>query len=349
MTTGKSVSGAYKKSPTISERRKDMKFSVDTASTSAKGLSIISGGTALPLKPTIYFTRKAWVQQCHLVDKCNKEVGWFALVSHDADDGSFTITDIVVPKQEVSMAETDIGKEDLADAAMELIERGEDTSRMYAWFHSHVNMSVTPSGQDEYQVEDFLEDLADQPEVPAFIRGIQNKQGQLKLDVYYVQHGVAYQNVDFYVIHDDDPEWTAEIDALIKDRVKERVTYTSSRYKSWDAGPKKSIAAGEISTASFAGAASFEDFHFDNHRDYDDTLYDRSPAATSSSFPKPLLDSEAPPGESFYSMDVFHMDASSGVEVLMSKSGMLFVSDERGDVYHYNDYIDAWGEIGATV
>lgn len=353
------VVGGFKAKPNLTERRQQMKYKVSTSSTTARGVLPIKGATKYPEEPTIHFTREAWVKQCHLVTKCDKEVGWFALVDYDEPANTFTITEIVIPNQEVTAAETNIGKEDLADAAMILIEAGKNTSKMYAWFHSHVNMGVSPSAQDEYQVEEFLEDLADQPEVPAFIRGIQNKKGDLKLDVYYVQHGVAYQNVDFYVIHDDDPQWFTDIEKEVKDKVNER-TYQYSQYSSGGFGGNHQQ-AGKSQNASARSAAikdAYDDY-YDGFRktshwntwDYrydeeDDSYLPAGPVASSVEHDdspdtaKRMIDYE----DISYMDVVYHSDREQ-LDVLQDDDGTLWVCDVYGAIYSYEEYTELYGEI----
>ena len=370
----KGATGGYTTKPNVTKRREDMKYRVTTTSTTASGVVPIRGATKYPSEPSIYFTREAWVKQCHLVDKCNKEVGWFALVDYDEKDNSFTITELVIPCQEVTAAETNIGKEDLADAAMELIEQGKDTSKLYAWFHSHVNMGVSPSGQDEYQVEDYLEDLADQPEVPAFIRGIQNKAGDLKLDVYYIQHGVAYQNVDFYVIHDDDPQWLVDIEAEIKAKVSERKYQTYSGYgggryyggKSqtyYDNKVANGNANGNVANTSSQhslpgwgyedgfrreGGYAWSDDDWDTFYNLDS--YEATPvgpavdANDSPDLPKPVMLNE----KTYLDMETIYASPTN-IEVMIDESGKLWVCDESGDMYDYEEYTTAYGEVDGDV
>jgi len=340
------VSAGFKAKPAVKKLRNQMKYKISTTSTTASGVVPINGATKYPEEPSIYFTREAWVKQCHLVHKCSKEVGWFALVDYDEADNSFTITEIVIPCQEVTAAETDIGKEDLADAAMELIEAGKDTSKMYAWFHSHVNMGVGPSGQDEYQVEDFLEDLADQPEVPAFIRGIQNKKGDLKIDVYYIQHGIAYQNVDFNVIHDDDPQWLTDIEIQIKTKVTERV-YPQQGFGGYPAREKNHSAYDWRSEGLRDPANSWHGYY----KDYDDNDYDYNKVGSTvvgdgdtdiPNIPQPLNSMYS--DDSYLDMDLVYQSPLN-MEVLSDNEGRLWVCDEKGDMYDYAEYTEAYGEV----
>lgn len=363
------ATGAYN-TGTTQTRRRETKYKVSTSSTTAKGVVPIRGATRYPSQPSIYFTREAWVKQCHLVDKCDKEVGWFALVDYDETDNTFTITELVIPNQVVTAAETDIGKEDLADAAMELIEQGKDTSKLYAWFHSHVNMGVSPSGQDEYQVEDYLEDLMDQPEVPAFIRGIQNKKGDLKLDVYYIQHGVAYQNVDFYVIHDDDPQWRVDIEAEIKAKVTERKYQYYSGYDFGGHGGgrhqagKSHGANGNLATVGNVNSGyqqkswGYEDGFRRGNWDYwddedtyaayedvdgdtDDPVVDvHSRVSDSPNVPTPIKFTN----QALMDMEIIY-SSPSNMEVMCDPSGMLWVCDVDGEMYNYEEWTEAYGEV----
>lgn len=349
------VTGGFHTKPSITERRKQMRFKISTTSTTASGVVPIRGATRYPDEPTIYFTREAWVKQCHLVDKCSKEVGWFALVDYNEDGNSFTITELVIPKQEVTAAETDIGKENLADAAMELIEQGKDTSKMFAWFHSHVNMGVSPSVQDEFQVEDFLEDLADQPEVPAFIRGIQNKKGELKLDVYYIQHGVAYQNVNFYVIHDDDPQWRVDIEAEIAAKVTERTCYND--YYSFgyggQGGGRQNVGKSEVKNANGNERKELgNNWDFDSgfRRSYDYwDQYDTYNQHNKVKDPKTrVLGAVEVTQEEYFDMTIVYQ-GTDNIDVLSSDDGQLWVCDGSGDFYYYDDYIETFGDIGGGI
>ena len=333
----KANKAGFNAKPNVTTLRNQMKYKVSTTSLTTSGVVPIRGATKYPSEPSIYFTREAWVKQCHLVHKCTMEVGWFALVDYDENDNSFTITELVIPKQEVTHAETDIGKEDLAGAAMELIEAGKDTSKMFAWFHSHVDMGVSPSVQDEYQVEDFLEDLADQPEVPAFIRGIQNKKGDLKLDVYYIQHGVAYQNVDFTVIHDDDPQWLKDIEGEITTKVSARV---QGQYNGGFGGGRHNMGKSQDEYQPQYG--NFWDDNVDYH-DYID-IYETEQVNDIPNAPK-ALDIDY---VDYVDFDIVYQSTAKNMEVLLNDEGRLLVVDAKGDVYDYAEYTEAFGEIDGT-
>lgn len=192
------------------------RFIVSTNSNTRGCTNIIdrAGEFSRPDEPTVYYTIEVHQKMRHIVDKCPLEVGWMGLVENPSE-GVYVITDIFVPRQEVTAAETDIDSEAMMELAMELIEKGVDTSKLYAWYHSHVNMGVTPSSQDEAQVEEFLESC------PVFIRGILNKRGDSKVDVYYRDHGIAYTNVPTELLLPSLTEETlVKLDELLEARVK---------------------------------------------------------------------------------------------------------------------------------
>ena len=183
----------------------------------------------VPAEPTILYSPEVQQKMTYIVEQCKKEVGWMCLVDK-LDEETYYIYDVFVPKQEVSAVETDIESEAMADLAMEIMDAGGDIEDMYGWFHSHVNMGVSPSGQDETQVEEFLESC------PVFIRGIINKRGESKIDVYYRDHGICYTNVPTEVyIPELSKELKKEIDATLKANVTEVVyqtqTYTGGYYQ----------------------------------------------------------------------------------------------------------------------
>ena len=356
----------------ITTNHAETKYKINTTSTTATGITPITGVHKHLSEPVIYFTRETWIKQCHLIDKCTQEVGWFAMVEHDAVNNSFTITELVIPKQEVTASETNIDKEDMANTAIALIEQGKDTSKMYAWFHSHVNMAVSPSTQDEYQIEKYLEDLIDQPEIPAFIRGIQNKKGELKLDVYYIQHGIAYQNVKSYVLYDDDPQWKTDIDAEILAKVtKKQYTYYNTKgsfgggYQKMGKGQNKSLSRnGSVDRlfddyGGYGGYGGYgNDYNYGFRRntaseDWDTYLnhYPDEDIDEKTKQPKSITDNLHLPLPVHFSaaekakMEVVYQETSSFIEVMSDTHGGLWVCDADGAMYDYNAFTEAYGEI----
>jgi hypothetical protein len=131
----------------------------------------------------VYYTDEAWAKLQLAVQHCANEVGWFGLVDKLEPSGNFLITDIFVLKQKVTGASTVIDGEYLNELDQQLFESGRNSNKLRYWGHSHVMMDVFPSSTDERQVQTYLEEFLDLPG-DHFIRGIYNKKGQSKVDVY---------------------------------------------------------------------------------------------------------------------------------------------------------------------
>ena len=164
----------------------EYKYVVSSDSMSKKSTPLVE--TKVARAPTVYFSDYAWAQLWKIIDYCNDEVGWYGLV--DELDNDYLITELFVPEQEVSGVTTDIEPEAMAKLAAEIEADGKDSSKLRYWGHSHVTMAVRPSGTDEEQIQEYLD------HVPWFIRGIHNKKGESKVDVYDVAHNVIHQCCD---------------------------------------------------------------------------------------------------------------------------------------------------------
>jgi len=137
-----------------------------------------------PPAPRVFYTDVAWSKLQLAIHHCAKEVGWFGTVER-TQSGNFLITDIFVLKQEVTAATTEIDGDALNALYEELFQQGKDPNQLRYWGHSHVNMAVSPSINDEEMVQEYVEDLGADD---FFIRGIYNKRGASKVDVYIKQN-----------------------------------------------------------------------------------------------------------------------------------------------------------------
>lgn len=213
-------------------------YSVTTAAMTTTRVDIKGATPAYPPLPTVFYTPEAKVQMDFIVDYCDEEVGWMCYVQEVGND--FLITDVYVPKQEVHATETDISAEALNELAFKLMDEHKDPGQLIGWFHSHVDMAVSPSLQDEHMVEDFLENN------PVFIRGIVNKKGASKVDVYYRDFGIAYTCVPtrvFYNMETDPTEGLAELlDKNVTEIDDVYVPFHAEKGQ-WDNWPKKTYTA----------------------------------------------------------------------------------------------------------
>lgn len=133
-----------------------------------------------------------WIPEEILIDMhaiaglVKEEVSWLGTV--DRDETGFTITEIFLPEQVVSGAETEMTNAGIAAIGQELIERSSDASlvnKLRFWCHTHPFGGTSPSGPDVTQTKKLLENVDD-----FFIRGICNKKGKLEFTLYLIEEGI---------------------------------------------------------------------------------------------------------------------------------------------------------------
>lgn len=185
-----------------------------TSTTRTKTRMARVGENDTTLEPRVFYTTEAWHTIQYLVRTCKEEVGWLGFVE-DLGNMDYLIDRIVVPKQSVTGVTTDIEADDLPEMLVNLIQEGMDPGKLYYWGHSHVNMGVGPSTQDERQVGEYIENNA------VFIRGIYNKRGEAKVDVFLRDIAEVYQCVEHTPLHDIIPtELQRQLDKTLRDNVK---------------------------------------------------------------------------------------------------------------------------------
>lgn len=150
--------------------------------------------------PKIYMTEFAHQKLETYIAECNDEIGALATVEQTSK-GVYLIKDAFLFKQEVHSTTCEITTEGLTEFANEILalENGvEIWNEIRCWFHSHVNMGISPSGQDEKQMELFENSGHD-----FFIRLIGNKKGEMGITLYDYSQGIIWDNLDYNIIYDD--------------------------------------------------------------------------------------------------------------------------------------------------
>ena len=179
--------------------------------------------------PIIEFTPKAWRKINYVIKKCNEEVGWLGSVEKVENEQNnpyhLRITDIWVPKQEVNGGTCEIKPEGRAALIEELFssaatpqEGMQLTNSLRYWGHSHVNMGVFASSQDDTQI-------LEMKGCPWYIRGIHNKKGDINLALYVFSENVVYRDLEPVILDELTPEEKELLDGQIKDNVKPK-TYS---------------------------------------------------------------------------------------------------------------------------
>lgn len=155
--------------------------------------------------PTVLFTPEALNKMGAYVGLMSHEVGWMSSVERVNAD-LFIVTDCFLFGQDVHSTTTEIDAEMMGSMAHEIIasnpENGaEIINSLRCWGHSHVNMSTSPSGQDEKQMDDFGEIVQDY-----MIRIIANKRGDIRVDIFDYERGLVFESVDWDITADTESD-----------------------------------------------------------------------------------------------------------------------------------------------
>jgi hypothetical protein len=156
--------------------------------------------------PRVGILSDALMKMFIYVQECSDEIGWLGTVQALESGRHFIIDDVFLFDQQVHGATTEITPQGLASFGEELLAREdgfEIWNRMQMWGHSHVNMGITPSGQDDKQMDEFAQIGHD-----FFIRLICNKKGEMKLDFFNYKTGVVFIDVPWEIMATGEEEET---------------------------------------------------------------------------------------------------------------------------------------------
>lgn len=156
--------------------------------------------TQVPIRPTVMYTDKAWAKIQHMIHNNTLEIGWWGTVRKDGN--TYTIEDVFVPKQVVSGGTTEISGDGLNKVVDDLLVQQGHADNLLYWGHLHPTFSCTPSHTDEKTTQGFVDNT---DPGSFFIRGIYNKKGESKVDIYqkdvvspsspHLNSGWIFQNV----------------------------------------------------------------------------------------------------------------------------------------------------------
>jgi len=193
----------------------------------------------ISVTPRVLVTRQAYEDMFIIVDEVDKEVGWLCSVERLGND--FLIKEVFLLEQESHTSTCEITADGLAEFASQILSEREDgleiVNSLRCWCHSHVNMGTSPSGQDESQMQVFVENGCNY-----FIRGILNKQGRMEFTLFLYDVGIKVVDVEWELYESMDEsrreKWKAEIEAKVKEKyvlppVTHRAGFTAG-YRSWE-------------------------------------------------------------------------------------------------------------------
>lgn len=172
-------------------------------------------------KLVVHILPEAYALVRKMVEVSSLECSMLGEVEQRPEPGiTFLITKIFIPFQTRSATETTIDSSKLP----EVIESEQiDNQKVKCWFHSHVNMAPHPSGQDEIQIKELMNDA------DWFIRGIFNKKNEYTLSVHWM--GLEIEAI-LEIKYSAQTLTDAEATKLLSDRTTSINTYsyeTSSR------------------------------------------------------------------------------------------------------------------------
>ena len=138
-------------------------------------------------KPTLFISNDAYLKMQEYIAQSNKEIGWLGTCSRQDED--YIINNVYLFDQEVHETTCEITEEGLNKFALELMEKpnGMDIwNNICLWGHSHVNMGVLPSSQDNNQLDFFLKNMKE----GFFLRYIGNKKGEIGLQIVDIDKNI---------------------------------------------------------------------------------------------------------------------------------------------------------------
>lgn len=173
-------------------------------------------GKEIEDRVTVRFSKQAKLKQDALIREFSTEVGWHGLVHRDPDDQKvFHIDDIIVFPQRVTGSTVTPDQWQYSQWLMSLPDAEFNSCRYHG--HSHVNMSVGPSGTDDKWQADTLkrmrgdglsaeaqQNFVDEMGDSAFyIFMIWNKRGDVNVKVYDLMTNHFYEEKEVDIQFDD--------------------------------------------------------------------------------------------------------------------------------------------------
>lgn len=176
------------------------------------------------LRYRLYFLKQAFDKMRLYVDLCEDEIGWLGYVEKLKDEQGYVVTDVFLLDQEVHGTTTELSPDAIVKYYNELDDEGRENflNKCKIWGHSHVNMSPSPSGQDDSQGLELSKDADD-----FYIRLITNKKGEYNITFYDKMIKAKVMTDEVILYNPEGVELRKQIQEEIKAKVKKK-TYTST-------------------------------------------------------------------------------------------------------------------------
>ena len=219
------------------------------------------------IEPTIYITPNAYIKMRMLVDKNDKEIGWYGIVNEMPGlQATYIIEDIIVYPQKVTGVTVEQDEDRMFEFEMSLTTEQVNHKRFHG--HSHVNIGTSPSGVDESFYQDLLSQVTDY-----FIITITNKHNEYTTRFYDVANNILYTDVPIQLIQNDGSlylDWYETNKEQVKEHTYQAQT-TKPTFPINKSKPKTPIKTNQKQT-SFFDYEDEEDYWDDYF--WDPNLYD---------------------------------------------------------------------------
>lgn len=195
--------------------------------------------------PDIFVMPEALTKIGLYISSVDTEISFLGFVEKMTNDVDLLITDVFLLDQIVTGCTTDILPEFLGEIYTKLLKQKggkEKANSLCFWGHSHGTMGVSPSIQDDKQIEDFEDNGC-----IYYIRGIFNKSGAVYFSYHDFKAGYMLENLKWYRYNPDTSGIREKVTEEIRKRVieptrKNRITtyqggsYNGDDYNSYHAG-----------------------------------------------------------------------------------------------------------------
>jgi hypothetical protein len=173
---------------------------------------------------TLDYSAIAFLKQHMLVANHKDEIAWHGIVRPSEDRKYFHIEDILVYPQTVTGTNVNTDEAPYQEWKNRLDDDHYNHLRYQA--HSHVNMTVSPSGVDTTLYDAMLSSLGP---TSYYIFLIINKRGEFWINIYDIQNNVIYDKNDVHVTVDgiDMDTW---YDTQIRDYIKPKTYQPTQTY-----------------------------------------------------------------------------------------------------------------------
>ena len=176
------------------------------------------------IEPTIFITSNAYIKMRMLVDKSDKEIGWYGIVNEMPGlQATYIIEDIVVYPQRVTGVTVEQDEDRMFEFEMSLTTEQVNHKRFHG--HSHVNMSTGPSGVDENFYQELLSQVNDY-----FIITVTNKRNEYTTRFYDMRNNILYTDVPIHLIQNNGTpyqDWYEENKEQVKENTVKYDYYTN--------------------------------------------------------------------------------------------------------------------------